>query len=64
MARQRVGVTDISENLVRWDAGETISAIAQRLGYSRPTVLCWLLRRSVFGIIARSRAIGHSLTGR
>jgi transposase len=38
MARRRMVVADIIEILVGWDAGETVSAIARRLGYSRPTV--------------------------
>ncbi len=38
MARRRMGVADVKEILVAWDVGENISAIAHRLGYSRPTV--------------------------
>jgi transposase len=38
MARRRMVVTDIMEILVAWDAGEGNTAIAARLGYSRPTV--------------------------
>ncbi len=38
MAGRRMTVADIMEILVAWDAGETNSAIARRLGYSRPTV--------------------------
>jgi len=38
MARRRMSVADVKEILVAWDVGENISAIAQRLGYSRPTV--------------------------
>ncbi len=38
MARRRMSVADVKEILVAWDMGENISAIAQRLGYSRPTV--------------------------
>lgn len=38
MARRRMGMADVKEILVAWDAGETVSAIARRLGYSRPTV--------------------------
>lgn len=30
-------MTDIMEILVAWDAGEGNTAIAERLGYSRPT---------------------------
>ncbi len=38
MARRRMNVADVKEILVAWDVGENISAIAHRLGYSRPTV--------------------------
>jgi transposase len=33
-----MGMADIKEILVAWDAGEEISAISRRLGYTRPTV--------------------------
>ncbi len=38
MARRRIGVADVKEILVQWDAGAGISAIGQALGYTRPTV--------------------------
>lgn len=38
MARRRIGVADVKEILVQWDAGYGISAIARSLGYTRPTV--------------------------
>jgi len=38
MARRRMGMADIKEILVAWDAGEEISTISRRLGYTRPTV--------------------------
>jgi transposase len=38
MARRRIGVADVKEILVQWDAGEGVSAIANALSYSRPTV--------------------------
>ena len=38
MARRRMTVLDILEMLVAWDAGEGISPIARRLGYTRATV--------------------------
>ncbi len=38
MGRRRVTVADIKEVLVAWDAGESVSAIARMLGYTRPTV--------------------------
>jgi len=31
-------MADVKEILVQWDAGLGVSAIAQALGYSRPTV--------------------------
>ncbi len=33
-----MGVADIKEILVQWDAGECVSRIARSLGYTRPTV--------------------------
>ncbi|HVA89555.1 MAG TPA: DDE-type integrase/transposase/recombinase, partial [Chloroflexota bacterium] len=38
MARRRMTVADVKEILVGWDAGEPVSGIARRLGYTRPTV--------------------------
>ena len=38
MARRRMGMADSKEILVAWDAGESVSAIARRLGYTRLTV--------------------------
>jgi transposase len=38
VARRRMDVADIKEILVAWGAGEHVSGIARRLGYSRPTV--------------------------
>src|SRR5262245_50543648 len=38
MARRRMGMADIKEILVAWDAGESVSAIARRLGYTRVRV--------------------------
>ena len=37
MARRRIGVAD-QEILVGWDVGESVSALARRLGYTRVTV--------------------------
>ena len=42
MARRRIGVADVKEILVQWDAGEGISSIARSLGYTRPTVRKYL----------------------
>jgi transposase len=33
-----MGMADVKEILVAWDAGEGVSAIVRRLGYTRPTV--------------------------
>ncbi len=38
MGRRRMLVVDIKEMLVGWEAGESVSTIARRLGYTRPTV--------------------------
>jgi len=38
MARRRIGVADVKEILVAWDAGQSVSGIARLLGYTRPTV--------------------------
>jgi len=38
MGRRRIGVADIKEVLVAWDAGETVSGIARMFGSTRPTV--------------------------
>ena len=38
MARRRIGMADVKEILVQWDAGLGVSEIARVLGYSRPTV--------------------------
>ncbi|MGZ3675760.1 MAG: IS21 family transposase, partial [Ktedonobacterales bacterium] len=38
MARRRIGVADIKAVLVAWEAGQSVSAIARMLGYTRPTV--------------------------
>src|SRR5260370_5690608 len=38
MARRRIRVADIKEVLVAWDRGQSVSAIARMLGYTRRTV--------------------------
>lgn len=38
MARRSIGVADVREILVHWDAGEGVSQIARSLGDTRPTV--------------------------
>ncbi len=37
VARRRMAMADIKEILVGWDVGESVSAIARRLGYTRVT---------------------------
>jgi transposase len=38
MGQRRMSVADVKEILVWWDSGESVSGIARRLGYARPTV--------------------------
>src|SRR5258706_14303397 len=38
MARRRIRVADSKEVLVAWDRGQSVSALARMLGYTRPTV--------------------------
>src|SRR5260370_6652905 len=42
MARRRIRVADIKEVLVAWDRGQSVSAIARMLGYTRRTVRKYL----------------------
>ncbi len=56
MARRRMMVTDILEIIVAWDAGETNSAIARRLGYMRATVRKYTDAASALGL---PRGGGH-----
>jgi hypothetical protein len=50
MARRRMGMTDILEILVAWAAGEGITAITRRLGYSRPTVRKYVVAAQALGL--------------
>src|SRR6478752_1470481 len=50
MARRRMTVLDILEMLVAWDAGEGISPIARRLGYTRATVRKYVAAADALGI--------------
>ena len=50
MGRRRMMVADIQEILVAWQAGETISAIAERLGYTGPTVGKYVQAAQVAGL--------------
>jgi transposase len=45
-----MGMTDILEILVAWDAGEGITAITRRLGYSRPTVRKYVVAARALGL--------------
>lgn len=51
MARRRMRVADVKEILVAWDAGETISAIGRRLGYTRPTVRKYVAAAERVGLV-------------
>jgi transposase len=51
MARRRMGMADIKEILVAWDAGEDISAIGRRLGYTRPTVRKYARAAEAAGLV-------------
>lgn len=51
MARRRVGVSDVKEILVQWDGGTGVSAIAQSLGYSRPTVRKYVRAAEQAGLV-------------
>jgi transposase len=50
MARRRIGVADVKEILVQWDAGAGISAIARALGYTRPTGRKYVLAGKAAGL--------------
>jgi transposase len=51
MARRRIGVADVKEILVQWDAGAGISAIARALGYTRPTVRKYVRAGQAAGLV-------------
>ena len=55
MARRRMGVADVKEILVHWDAGGTIRGIAAALGYSRPTVRKYVRAAERAGLVRGSR---------
>lgn len=52
MARWRMAMTDILEIIVAWDAGEGISRIARRLGYTRMTVRKYAEAARALGALA------------
>jgi transposase len=45
-----MGMADIKEILVAWDAGEGVSAIERRLGYTRPTVRKYVRAAEAVGL--------------
>ena len=57
MGRRRIRVADVKEILVQWDAGGSVSSIAQRLGYSRPTVRKYVQAGLRIGLVRGSRRI-------
>src|SRR5688572_28291910 len=50
MARRSMGMADVKEILVAWDAGEGVSAIERRLGYARPTVRMYVRAAQAVGL--------------
>ncbi len=60
MARRSMGVADIKEILVQWDAGEGVGRIARSLGYSRPTVRKYVRAAQQVGLHQRSRQRGEA----
>lgn len=59
MARRRIGVADVKEILVQWDAGLGVSAIARALGYSRPTVRKYVYVADRLGLVRGDRRRGE-----
>jgi transposase len=57
MGRRRIVVADVKETLVQWDTGGSISGIAQRLGYSRPTVRKYVQAGQRIGLVRGSRRV-------
>ena len=55
MARRSMGVADIKEIQVQWDAGEGVSQIARSLGYTRPTVRKYIRAAEQLGLSPGSR---------
>jgi transposase len=59
VARRRIGVADVKEILVQWDAGQGVSAIARTLGYSRPTVRKYVYVAARLGLVRGDRRRGE-----
>ena len=57
MERRRIRVADVKQILVQWDGGGSIREIAQRLGYSRPTVRKYVQAGQRVGLVRGSRRI-------
>ncbi len=57
MGRRRIRVADVKEILVQWDAGGNVNGIAQRLGYSRPTVRKYVRASQRVGLGSDGRRI-------
>lgn len=55
MARRSIGVADVREILVHWDAGEGVSQIARSLGYARPTIRKYIRAAERVGLQRGSR---------
>jgi len=60
VARRRIGVADVKEILVQWDAGQGVSAIARALGYSRPTVRKYVYVAERLGLVRGDRRRGEA----
>src|SRR5712692_7212508 len=60
MARRRIGVADVKEILVQWEAGEGISTIARALGYTRPTVRKYVQAAVETGLVRSGRRRGEA----
>ncbi len=60
MGRRSMGVADIKEILVQWDAGEGVSRIARSLGYSRPTVRKYIRAAQQVGLHQHIRQRGEA----
>ena len=60
MGRRRITVADIKEVLVAWDAGESVSAIARMLGYTRPTVRKYVHAAERVGLVRGGERRGEA----
>ena len=60
MARRSMQMADIKEILVQWDSGQSVSAIARTLGYSRPTVRKYVEAGQRAGLLRGQRRRGEA----